>query len=67
MPSMGGIDFAKRIREHNKSVKILLITNFLIESNLDYHEVKQAGIDMVFEKPLHFKDLMSIIKEILGA
>jgi DNA-binding response OmpR family regulator len=67
MPSLGGIDFAKRIREYNKSVKILLITNFLIESNLDYDEVKQAGIDMVFEKPFHFKDLRLIIKEILGA
>src|ERR1044071_1019785 len=66
MPGIDGIEFSKRIRKYNKTVKILLITNFLVEENLDNEMVKEAGIDIVHEKPFHPKDVSPMIKEILG-
>ena len=65
MPGIDGIEFSKKIRKYSKTVKILLITNFLVEENLDYNKVKEAGIDSVLEKPFHPKDLSPMIKEIL--
>jgi DNA-binding response OmpR family regulator len=43
----------------------LLVTGYLVEENIDGDEVKGAGIDMVLEKPFHFKKLVPAIKEIL--
>ena len=65
MPGIDGIEFSKKIRKYSKTVKILLITNFLVEENLDYNKVKEAGIDSVLEKPFHTKDLSPMISEIL--
>ena len=65
MPGIDGIEFSKKIRKYNKTIKILLITNFLVEENLDDKMVKEAGIDSVLEKPFHPKDLSPMISEIL--
>lgn len=67
MPDINGLELAKRMRLYNKTVKIILVTSFLVEENLDYDEAKEAGIDIVLEKPFHLKDLRPLIKEILGA
>ena len=67
MPGLDGIELAKRMRLYKKTVKILLVTAFLVEQNLDDYEVKEAGISMVLEKPFHLKVLKPIIKEILTA
>jgi DNA-binding response OmpR family regulator len=67
MPGLDGLDLARRLREFNKTVKILLVTAFLVEENLDYDEAIEAGIDLVLEKPFHFKDLKPIIEKILAS
>ena len=65
MPDMNGLELAQRLREYNKNIKILLITGFLVAEKIDTNMIKEAGIDMVIEKPFHFKDLRPMIKEIL--
>lgn len=67
MPDINGLELARRLRKYNDKVKIILVTSFLVEENLDYLKVKEAGIDIVLEKPFHLKDLRPLIKEILGA
>ncbi|HET6589692.1 MAG TPA: response regulator [Candidatus Nitrosocosmicus sp.] len=65
MPGIDGLELAKRVRKYNNSVKILLVTAFLVEENLDHDKVMESGIDTVLEKPFHFKDLRPMIKEFL--
>ena len=38
-----------------------------LPENLSIITLKEAGIDIVLEKPFHFKDLRPLIREILGA
>lgn len=66
MPGLDGLQLARRLREYNKTVKILLVTGYLVEENVDYDMTKRAGIDIVLEKPFHFKELRPIINEILA-
>jgi DNA-binding response OmpR family regulator len=65
MPGLDGLELTRRLRIYNKTVKILLITGFLVEENLDYDLVKEVGVSAVLEKPIHFKDLKPMIKQIL--
>ena len=66
MPGLDGLELVRRLRKYNKTVKILLVTAYLIEENLDYEMAKRAGIDIVLEKPFHFKELRPMINEILA-
>ncbi len=65
MPGLDGLELTRRLRIYNKTVKILLITGFLVEENLDQDLVKEVGVSAVLEKPIHFKDLKPMIKQIL--
>lgn len=65
MPGIDGLELARRVRKYNNNVKILLVTAFLVEENLDEDEIKEAGTDTVLEKPFHFKDLKPILEEFL--
>jgi DNA-binding response OmpR family regulator len=65
MPGLEGLELTRRLRIYNKTVKILLITGFLVEENLDHDLVKEVGVSAVLEKPIHFKDLKPMIKQIL--
>jgi len=65
MPNFNGLELAQRFRKYNKSVKILLVTALLVKENLDYDRLKEAGIDMVIEKPFRLQDLRPIINGIL--
>jgi DNA-binding response OmpR family regulator len=67
MPGLGGLELSKELRKYNKNVKVLLITGYLVEESIDYEEMKEAGIDMVLEKPFHFKQLTPILEEILAS
>ena len=66
MPGLGGLELSKELRKYNKNVKVLLITGYLVEESIDYEEMKEAGIDMVLEKPFHFKQLTPILEKILA-
>lgn len=66
MPGMCGLELAKKVRELNDSVKILLITAFDsvdLESNEAYQSAK---IDKVIQKPIKLSFLKKIIEEKLS-
>ncbi len=65
MPGLDGLEFTRRLRKYNKTVKVLLITGFLAEENIDHEATKRIGISAVLEKPFHVKDFGRKIKEIL--
>ena len=66
MPGMCGIELAKKVRELNESVKILLITAF-DTADLESSEAYQsAKIDKVIQKPIKLSILKKIIEEKLG-
>ena len=66
MPKLDGLELTRRLRKYNKTVKILLVTGYLVEENIDYDQAKEAGIDVILEKPFHFKELVPAIKELLA-
>lgn len=66
MPGLDGLELIKRIRQYNKTVKIILVSGFLTEENIDNNAIKDAGISAVIEKPFHFKELRPIIKRVLA-
>ena len=66
MPGMCGIELAKKVRELNDSVKILLITAF-DTADLESGEAYQsAKIDKVIQKPIKLSILKKIIEENLS-
>lgn len=64
MPSIDGLEFTRRIRQYSKTIKVVLVTAFLTNENLEHAEIKESRIDTVIEKPFRLKDLEPIIKEI---
>ena len=67
MPKLDGIQFAKRIREYNSSIVILLITAFYNHENLNSDDFKEASISEIITKPVKLKDLRTRITELLTA
>ncbi len=66
MPSLSGLQLAKKIREVNTEVKIFLMTAFEtkdLENQVDY---KEARIDKLIQKPIRFSDLRYLINKALN-
>ena len=58
MPGMNGIELAKRIRDYNSRVKILLITAFYDTENQNNDaDLKEANISTVLKKPIKLTEL----------
>jgi DNA-binding response OmpR family regulator len=64
MPNLDGIQFAKKIREYNDTVKILLITAYCIDEEFKKEVYREARISDVIEKPFKFKELGPRITEL---
>ncbi len=64
MPKLDGIQFAKKIREYNTTVKILLITAFCTNESFKKEVYREAHISDVIEKPFKFKELGPLITEL---
>ena len=64
MPFLDGIQLAKKIREYNTTVKILLITAFITDATLRRDVYKEAHISDILEKPIKLKALGARIKEL---
>jgi len=64
MPTLDGIQLAKRIREYNPTVKILLITGFFTNELFRKEVFPDALIAYVIEKPFKLKDLKHRIEEL---
>ena len=64
MPFLDGIQLAKKIREYNTTVKILLITAFFTDASLRKDLYQEAHISGVMEKPIELKELGARIEEL---
>jgi DNA-binding response OmpR family regulator len=64
MPNLDGIQFAKKIREYNTTVKILLITAYSTDESFKEEVYREARISDVIEKPFSFKELGPRITEL---
>ncbi|GAB1448689.1 response regulator transcription factor [Bacteroidota bacterium] len=63
VPIINGIDVCKKIREHNQSAPIIMLTAF---GDLD-HKVKalDSGADDYLSKPFHFEELHARIRALI--
>lgn len=66
MPRLNGIELANKVREYSKTVKILLITAFVVDDLLQSDNFKQAQIVGTLQKPFSLKDLGPKIYDILS-
>ena len=66
MPSLDGIRFAKRIREFDTNIKILLITAFYFNDIIDTEEYKEAKLSGLIHKPTKLSELRQRIVELLS-
>ena len=64
MPNLDGIQLAKKIREYNDTVNILLITVFCTDESFKEEVYREALISDVIEKPFKFKELWPGITEL---
>ena len=64
MPSLDGLQFAKKIREYNETVKILLITAYSTNESFKEEVYREARISDVIKKPFSFNELGPRITEL---
>jgi DNA-binding response OmpR family regulator len=63
MPSLNGLELAKKIRELNTNIKIFLMTAFEIRDLENHVDFKMARIDRLIQKPVSFSDLKEMINK----
>jgi len=66
MPSMTGIEFAKKIRKLNSIVKIYLITAFDTSGIQRQQDCNEAKFDNILEKPMDLLELQKLIEQDLS-
>jgi DNA-binding response OmpR family regulator len=66
MPSLDGIRFAKRIREFDTKIKILLNTAFYFNEMPDTKEYREAKLTGLIRKPTRLSELRQRIIELLS-
>ena len=66
MPSLDGIRLAKRIRECDTQIKILLFTAFYFNDMLDTEEYREAKLTGLIQKPMKLSELRQRIIELLS-
>jgi len=64
MPNLDGIQFAKKIREYDVTVKILLITGYFADKSFWKEVMQEDDISEIFEKPFRLKELKLRIEEL---
>ena len=65
MPGISGIDLAKSIRQINSKIKIFLMTAFETKDLEDSKDFKNARIDRLIQKPVHFSHLRVMVNDAL--
>ncbi len=60
MPWLDGLNFCKRVKVFNPDIKIYALSGFLDDFNI--HELKNAGFDGIYQKPI----TKSYLEEILN-
>ncbi len=67
MPVLSGIQLAKRVKETNPDVKVILMTAFEIRDNEFSKVFPSTQVDGFAQKPIRIKDLTDKILDIIGA
>lgn len=62
MPDLNGVQFAAKIREIDKQIKILIMTAYEIEDIINTQEYISANIKYIIQKPISNNELLEIIK-----
>jgi DNA-binding response OmpR family regulator len=65
MPSLDGIRFARKIREFDTKIKILLITAFYFNDMLDTEEYREAKLNGLIQKPTRLSELRQRVMDLL--
>lgn len=66
MPEMSGIQLARKVKEINPKVKVVLMTTFEIKDNEFSKVFHSTQVDGFVQKPFHMKDLTNKILDIIG-
>ena len=66
MPDMSGIRLARKVKEINPKVKVLLMTSFEIKDNEFSKVFPSTQVDGFVQKPFQMKDLTDKILDIIG-
>lgn len=62
MPKMNGIEFAYRVRQLDREIKIWLATSFVLEDITDNPLFTFAHIERIIEKPISIRKLIELVK-----
>ena len=60
MPSMSGLELARRLRKTHPNAPIILVTGW--EAGIPESELRQAGISEVLYKPFRIEQLTNLVK-----
>ncbi len=66
MPEMSGIKLARKVKEINPNVKVVLMTSFEIRDNEFSKVFPSTQVDGFVQKPIGIKDLTDKILDIIG-
>nr|MDQ3853427.1 response regulator [Thermoproteota archaeon] len=66
MPALSGIQLARKIKEINPNVKVVLMTSFEIRDNEFSKVFPSTHIDGFIQKPIGINDLTNKILSIIG-
>ena len=66
MPGMSGIKLARKVKEINYKVKVILMTSFEIKDNEFSKVFPSTQVDGFVQKPISIKDLTNKILGIIG-
>jgi YesN/AraC family two-component response regulator len=66
MPEMSGIQLARKVKEINPKVKVVLMTSFEIKDNEFSKVFPSTQVDGFVQKPFQMKDLTDKILDIIG-
>jgi two-component system chemotaxis response regulator CheY len=62
MPGIDGIETAREIRRIEPNAKIIMLSSLCDDETK--HELKEAGLDIIVEKPIEKKKLLSVLTSI---
>ena len=66
MPALSGIQLARKVKEVNPNVKVILMTSFEIRDSEFSTVFPSTHVDGFVQKPIGIKDLTSKILSIIG-
>jgi DNA-binding NtrC family response regulator len=66
MPGMSGIKLARKVKEINPNVKVILMTSFEIKDNEFSKVFPSTQVDGFAQKPIQIEDLTNKILDIIG-